>query len=106
MEHVDTVMGRSGYSNEYGCLDCTRLSREASITDTRMGAKPQAKLQDVSTEKLQWSKLGIWLLLGFSLYVAIVTLNLTAAFLYPRSIPFRHLSECNVFFSVFIDCRG
>ena len=39
-----------------------------------------AKLQDVSTEKLQWSKLGIWLLLGFSLYVAIVTLNLTAGF--------------------------
>ena len=30
--------------------------------------------------KLQWSKLGIWLLLGFSLYVAIVTLNLTAGF--------------------------
>ena len=38
------------------------------------------KLDTLPIEKLQWSKLGIWLLLGFSLYVAIVTLNLTAGF--------------------------
>ena len=76
--------------------------KQASQTQER--DETTAKLQDVSTEKLQWSKLGSWLLLSFSLYVAIVTLNLTAGFLYPRSIPFRYLSECNVFFSVFIDC--
>jgi MFS family permease len=52
--------------------------KQASQTQEREDTT--AKLQDVSTEKLQWSKLGIWLLLGFSLYVAIVTLNLTAGF--------------------------
>lgn len=43
-------------------------------------ADTTVKLDTLPTEKLQWSKLGIWLLLGFSLYVAIVTLNLTAGF--------------------------
>lgn len=52
--------------------------KQASQTQER--DETTAKLQDVPTEKLQWSKLGIWLLLGFSLYVAIVTLNLTAGF--------------------------
>lgn len=52
--------------------------KQASQTQEREDTT--AKLQDYPTEKLQWSKLGIWLLLGFSLYVAIVTLNLTAGF--------------------------
>lgn len=46
----------------------------------QLQADTTAKLDILPTEKLQWSTLGIWLLLGFSLYVAIVSLNLTAGF--------------------------
>ena len=52
--------------------------KQASQAEGRSNHK--AKAQAMTAEKLPWSKLGVWLLLGFSLYVAIVTLNLTAGF--------------------------
>ncbi len=56
MEHVDTVVGCSGYFNGYGGLDCTEAFKGSKHHRHKNGTKPQRNYKTCLTEKLQWSK--------------------------------------------------
>ena len=80
--------------------------QEASFSHTQELAIPTENTTFSDNEAFSLRNSIGWFGLGFSLYIAIVTVNLTAGFLYTRSISNFDSAECNLFCPMFFNCRN
>ena len=95
--HAPNHSHLSYHFDEEQHIQDTVLQKEISQQDSN-----HSQLVRLSDDDLRKSM--IWLILGFSLYIAIITLNLTAGFYIQDKFQFNIQQSALYFFPMFVDC--